>query len=87
MKVDVDGISCWVFSLSQYVQGACENVSRYLKNINKDVHPNDQTYFMPRKVHVLFKNDYCLEIDVSNKLSPKLAAYYKSLIEILRWVV
>ena len=87
LKQNVNGIDCLAFSSSQYVQGACENVRKYLSELNKDVQPNDQTYFLPKKANAPFKNDYRPEIDVSDELSPEFAAYYQSLIGILRWMV
>lgn len=60
---------------------------KYLCELNKDVQPNDQKYLMPKKANAPFKNDYCPEIDISDKLSPKFAAYYQFLIGILRWMV
>ncbi len=86
-KVEVNGVPCWAFSSSQYVQAACKNVKKYLEKLNKDLHPKDQTYFLPKRANAPFGNNYRPEIDVSAELSPEFAAYYQSLIGILRWMV
>ena len=86
-KVEVNGVPCWAFSSSQYVQAACKNVKKYLEKLNKDLHQKDQTYFLPKRANAPFHNDYQPEIDVSAELSPEFAAYYQSLIGILRWMV
>jgi len=62
-------------------------VKKYLEKLNKDLHQKDQTYFLPKRANAPFRNDYRPEIDVSAELSPEFAAYYQSLIGILRWMV
>ena len=73
-----NGVSVWAFSLSQYVLSAISNVEKYLKARNKA---------LPKKAPVPFTTNYRPEIDVSSTLlSPAEAAYYQSLIGILRWM-
>ena len=67
-----------VFQLSQYVQAAVANVGRYLAECSKS---------LPRSAPAPFTAHYRPEIDVSNPLSSTEAAYYQSLIGILRWIV
>ena len=81
------GKIAWGFSSSQYVQEACRNVRQYLKDLNKDQKPEQCKYFMPKKVSAPLSNDHRPEIDVSPELAPEFAAYYQSLIGVLRWMV
>ncbi len=81
-QVEVNGICCWLFSLSQYVKAACKNVRRYLEKLNHGVDPNDQKYFLPNQANAPFQNNYQPEIDISEQLSPEFAAYHQSLIGI-----
>ena len=76
-KVEVNGVRCWAFSLSQYVQAACGNVKKYLEKLNKGVHPKDQIYFLPKRANAPFRNDYRPEINVSAELPPEFAVYYQ----------
>ena len=62
-------------------------MKKYLEKLNQGVHPKDQTYFLPKRANAPFCNDYQPEINVSAELSPEFAAYYQSLIGILRWMV
>ena len=87
-KVELDtGEFCWSFGSSQYVQEACHNVRKYLKDKYKDDKVNDREYFMPNKYGAALSNHYHPEIDVTPELKPEDAAYYQSLIGILRWMV
>ena len=74
----VNGVKAWSFSSSQYVQGAVENVERYLKLKGK---------FLPRKASTPLSAGYRPEIDTSKELAPSEASYYMSLVGILRWIV
>lgn len=65
-------------SSSQYVQAAMENVENVLK---------ERKQSLPKKVTSPFRHDYRPEIDVTPELSTSEAAYYQSLIGILRWIV
>mmetsp|Transcript_3991 Transcript_3991/g.4642 ORF Transcript_3991/g.4642 Transcript_3991/m.4642 type:complete len:295 (-) Transcript_3991:2-886(-) len=42
---------------------------------------------LPRQVRSPLSNDYRPEIDITNVLNPTNAAYYQSLIGVLRWIV
>ena len=82
-----EGVEFWTFSSSQYVKGACENVRRYLKNLNGDTKQHECKYFMPKKANAPFRNNYRPEVDVSDELDPEMAGYYQTLIGVLRWMV
>ena len=71
-------VQCWSFSSSQYVQSAVNNVSSYLKERN---------LALPKRASAPFRGDYRPELDFTPELSPSEAAYYQSLIGILRWIV
>jgi hypothetical protein len=73
-----NGTKCWSFSSSQYVQNAVKNVEDYLRK------NNDQ---LPNRVRSPWSSGYRPETDVTPELSPSKAAYYQSLIGILRWIV
>jgi hypothetical protein len=72
-----NGCKAWSFSSSQYVQAAVNNVEDRLKS---------KLQRLP-KTNAPLKNDYRPEIDLSVELEPVDAAYYQSLIGILRWIV
>ena len=42
---------------------------------------------MPKKAPAPMRSNYRPELDVSEELSPEFAAYYQSLIGVLRWCV
>ena len=71
-------VSCWSFSSSQYTQASVANVEKYLKERNQ---------YLPKNATAPFRGDYRPEIDVSPELNANDAAYYQSLIGILRWIV
>ena len=73
-----NGIKAWSFSSSQYVQAAVRNVETYLKEKVKK--------FPPRAETPLGSN-YRPELDFTPELQPEDAAYYQSLIGMLRWMV
>ena len=73
-----NGIKAWSFSSSQYVQAAVKNVKTYLKEKVKK--------FSPRAETPLGSN-YRPELDFTPELPPEDAAYYQSLIGMLRWKV
>jgi len=73
-----NGVKCWAFSSSQYVQEAVKNVEAWLAKKNNA---------LPRKAEAPFKPGYRPEIDVSRELRHEDASYYQSLIGILRWIV
>ncbi len=81
-KVQLEnGVECWAFSSSQYVQAAVKNVEEYLSK--KD----NVNWKLPAKAETPMQTSYRPEIDVSPELQPIDAAYYMSLIGMLRWIV
>ena len=75
-KVTLDnGVDAWSFSSSQSVQNAVANVEAYLSKLGKS---------LPRKATALFTTGYRPEIETTAKLDPIEAAYYQSLIGIIR---
>ena len=87
-KVELEtGELCWAFSSSQYVQEACRNVRAYLKQRNGDDKLQECKYHMPNKAPAPMSNKYRPEIDISPELNATDAAYYQSLIGIVRWMV
>ena len=81
-KVQLEnGIECWAASSSQYVQAAVKNVEEYL---GKDQNPKMK---LPTRAETPLQTSYRPELDVSPELGPVEAAYYQSLIGILRWIV
>ena len=78
-KVTLDNdVQCWAFSSSQYVQAAVQNVVAYLKERN---------LALPKRASAPFRGDYRPEVDTTPELTPQEAAYYQSLIGVLRWIV
>ena len=73
-----NGALAWAFSSSQYVQLAVSNVEDYLKKTGEK---------LPSRASTPFPTNYRPEIDTTKELNPTKAAYYQSLIGILRWVV
>ena len=79
-KVQLEnGVECWAFSSSQYVQAAVKNVEEYLSKQEK--------WSMPAKAETPMVSTYRPELDVTPELNETDAAYYMSLIGILRWMV
>jgi hypothetical protein len=84
-KVQLDnGVECWAFGSSQYVKSAVENVETYLKKQEK---LGNSKWKLPKKAETPMQTSYRPELDVSPELEPLEAAYYQSLIGILRWMV
>jgi len=73
-----NGSSAWSFSSSQYVQSAVKNVVDYL---------SQQGRSLPGRVKSPWTTNYRPETDVSPELPPLKAAYFQSLIGVLRWIV
>lgn len=73
-----NGQRAWSFSPSQYVQEAVKNVENYLEKKGKKLPTNNKTPMV---------TSYRPELDVSPVLEGAEAAYYQSLIGILRWIV
>jgi len=73
-----NGVRAWSFTFAQYVKAAVQNVKYYLKT---------QKSSLPTKAKVPMSPGYRPELDTSPELKPQEAAYYQSLIGILRWIV
>ena len=81
-KVQLEnGVIVWAFSSSQYVQTAVKNVEAYLKS------EDSKHWKMPNKTDTPLTTTYRPELDVSREVNVADAAYYQSLIGILRWIV
>ena len=77
--VELDnGQRCWAFGSKQYVEEAVQNVLNHLKK---------QGEGLAAKAVTPMTNGYRPEIDVSPELGSEDAAYYHSLIGVLRWIV
>ena len=74
----VNGQKAWSFSPSQYVQEAVRNVEDHLAKLNRKLPTNNKTPMV---------TSYRPELDVSPLLEGSDAAYYQSLIGVLRWIV
>jgi len=78
-KVELEnGAKAWAFSSSQYVQAAVRNVESHLDKTGGK---------LPPKAETPVQTSYRPELDVTPELKPQEAAYYQSLIGILRWIV
>ena len=73
-----NGIKCWGYSSSQYVQNAIKNVEQHLHSRGAK---------LPSKAKAPIKSGYQPEVDITPALDTVNVAYYQSLIGILRWVV
>ena len=69
---------CWSFSSSQYVQSAVSNVEAYATKHNLK---------FPARCKSPWTSQYRPECDTTAELNPSRAAYYQSLIGVLRWIV
>ena len=74
-----NGSEAWGFSPSQYVKAAIKNVEEYLEK--------EKIGKLPVRAKTPLSPNYQPELDTSNELSSEDAAYYQSLIGILRWMV
>jgi hypothetical protein len=78
-KVELEnGVKAWAFSSSQYVTEAVKNIERYLDRKGGK---------LPSKAETPIQTSFRPELDVSPELNPTNAAYYMSIIGILRWIV
>ena len=78
-KVTLDnGVDCWGFSSTQYVQDAVNNVEQYLETKGKK---------LVARAPAPMTNGYRPEVDISEELPEDEASYYHSLIGVLRWIV
>jgi hypothetical protein len=73
-----NGVKAWAFSSSQYVQEAVRNIERYL---------DLQGGKLPVRAETPMQTSYRPELDVTPELKVIDAAYYQSVIGILRWIV
>ena len=73
-----NGAKAWSFSSSQYVHEAVRNVEEELARRNSK---------LPTRSNSPMQTSYRPETDTSPELCPKDAAYFQSLIGILRWIV
>lgn len=79
-----NGTNCWAFGPSQYTQAAVRNVEDTSRKRHEQ---GDMRFKMPAKMHTPIRTSYIPDLDVSSVLNPSDAAYYQSLIGILRWMV
>ena len=61
-----------------------KNVKQYINKKGDHEKTEFNIHKLPKKARAPFKGDYRPELDVSEELSPEQAAYYQSLIGILR---
>ena len=73
-----NGAKAWAVSSSKYTQAAVKNVEQYLTQRGEK---------MSTKATTPLSNNYRPEVDVTPELSAEEAAYYQSLIGVLRWIV
>ena len=84
-KVQLEnGVECWAFGSSQYVKAAVDNVETYLV---KQLKLGNSKWKLPAKAETPMQTSYRPELDVSPELEPTKAAYYQSVIGVLRWMV
>jgi hypothetical protein len=78
-KVELEnGVKAWAFSSSQYVRKAVKNIEKHLDRKGGK---------LPFKAETPIQTSFRPELDVTPKLNPTDAAYFQSIIEILRWIV
>ena len=70
-----DGTKCWSIRFSQYIQAAVKNVEIHLAAKGEKLPPNAKSPW---------STGYIPEIDITPQLSPCDAAYFQSLIGVLR---
>ena len=81
-KVQLENVvHAWAFSSPQYAQTAVKNVEEYLLT------ETSKCRKMPNKADTPLTTTCRPELDVSRELNETYAAYYQSLIGILRWIV
>ncbi len=73
-----NGVKAWAFSSSQYVQEAVKNVEQYLLSKGGK---------LPKRAETPMQTSYRPELDITPELTPIDAAYFQSVIGILRWIV
>jgi hypothetical protein len=81
-EVQLDnGVECWAFGSSEYVQSALKNVDSYLAKQERT------DWNLPNRAETPMQTSYRPKLDVTNELEPTDASYYQSLIGMLRWIV
>ena len=73
-----NGVKAYSFGSSKYVQAAVNNVADHLEKAGMK---------LPSRTKTPLSSNYRPEIDVSPELNATDAAYYQSLIGVLRWMV
>ena len=73
-----NGQDDWAFGSSQYCQAAVANVETFLAESGAK---------LPSRAETPIQTSYRPELDISAELDPTEAAYFQSLIGILRWLV
>ena len=76
-------MEAWSFSSSQYVKAAVDNVEKYLREKKKA----NQNRPFPKPRDSPISSNYRPELDELDELNEVDAAYYQSLIGVLRWIV
>ena len=71
-----NGQKCWAFGSKQYVEAVVKNVTEYLKKRGE---------VLAAKAVTLMNSGYRPEIDITPDLGEENAAYFHSLIGVLRW--
>ena len=74
-----NGVHAWAFSSSQYVHEAVKSVEEHPENRRKKL--------MSKKLGTPIPTSYSPELDITPELISTDAAYYQSLVGILRWIV
>ena len=73
-----NGQKCWAFGSKQYIEESVQNVLNYLKKRGGG---------LAAKAVTPMTNGCRPENDIKPELSPEDAAYFHSLIGVLRWIV
>jgi hypothetical protein len=78
-KVELEnGVKAWAFSSSQYMREAVKNIEKHL---------DCKGGKLPFKAETPIQTSFRPELDVTPELNPTDAAYFQSIIGILRWIV
>jgi hypothetical protein len=73
-----NGASACGQSSSHYVRNALKNLEEWMVKEARE---------LPKKAPTLMSSTYKAEVDVSHKLSPKMANFYQSQVGVLRWII
>ena len=74
-----NGVHAWAFSLLQYVHEAVKSVEEHLEKVGGDL--------MSKKPGTPIPTSYRPELNITPELISIDAAYYQSIVGILRWIV